>query len=69
MPTGTVRFYNMLAGFGVIQPDAGGSDAFVHSSAVAASGLTGLHYSQRVHYVLRTDARGQTCAHEIVPEA
>jgi cold shock protein len=69
VPIGTVRFYNVLGGFGVIQPDLGGNDAFVHSSAVTASGLLQLHHSQRVNYVLRTDARGQTCAHELVPEA
>jgi len=66
MPLGTVCFYNIRGGFGVIRPDRGGADAFVHSSAVAASGLSHLHPELRVQYVMRTDDRGQSCAHELV---
>ncbi len=66
MEIGTVCFYNVRAGFGVIRPDGGGVDAFVHASAVEASGLTHLHPELRVNYVLRTDDRGQCCAHELV---
>jgi len=66
MPIGTVCFYNVPGGFGVIRPDRGGADAFVHSSAVAASGLASLRAELRVRYVLRTDNRGQRCAHELV---
>lgn len=65
MPTGTVCFYNVQGGFGVITPDNGELDAFVHVSAVQASRLPQLEQRQRVRYVLRTDARGQTCAHEL----
>jgi CspA family cold shock protein len=68
MPLGTVCFYNIRSGFGVIRPDRGGPDAFVHASAVAASHLPHLEPDQRVRYVLRTDARGQTCAHELMLE-
>ncbi len=66
MPIGTVCFYNHASGFGVIRPDRGGNDAFVHSSAVEASGLATLDGELRVHYVLRTDLRGQTCAHDLI---
>lgn len=65
MPVGTVAFYNVRGGFGVIRPDHGGPDAFVHSSAVETSGLTGLAPALRVRYVLRTDDRGQPCAHRL----
>lgn len=65
MPVGTVAFYNARGGFGVIRPDHGGPDAFVHSSAVEASGLTGLSPALRVRYVLQTDDRGQACAHQL----
>ncbi|HVJ01873.1 MAG TPA: cold shock domain-containing protein [Sphingomonas sp.] len=68
MPSGTVCFYNARAGFGVIRPDRGGPDVFVHSSAVAASGLAGLHPELRVRYVVLTDDRGQSCAHELMHE-
>jgi CspA family cold shock protein len=66
MPSGAVCFYNVRSGFGVIRPDSGGPDAFVHSSAVTAAGLAGLHPELRVRYVLRTDDRGQRCAHDLV---
>ena len=43
MPIGTVKFFNASKGYGFIQPEGGGSDAFVHISAVERSGMTGLN--------------------------
>ncbi len=63
MRTGTVWCYNQGGGFGIIRPDDGGHDVFVHASAVEASNLTCLRPRQRVGYIVKTDARGQTCAH------
>ena len=48
--TGTVKFFNADKGFGFIKPDKGGSDIFVHITAVQASGLTGLTENQKVSY-------------------
>ena len=42
MPIGTVKFFNANKGYGFIQPEGGGNDAFVHISAVEKSGMSGL---------------------------
>ena len=39
MPTGTVKWFNPVKGFGFIVPDDGSDDAFVHISAVEQAGL------------------------------
>ena len=57
MPTGTVKWFNTTKGFGFIQPDEGGNDAFVHISAVQRSGLTELVEGQKVAYELIADRR------------
>jgi CspA family cold shock protein len=57
MTTGTVKWFNATKGFGFIQPDSGGKDAFVHISAVERSGLNGLREGQKVEYELVTDKR------------
>lgn len=36
--TVSVKWYNATKGFGFVQPDDGGSDAFLHASVAAASG-------------------------------
>ena len=62
MAIGTVKFFNPDRGYGFISNDDGGADAFVHISAVQASGLPPLDQDQRVSYDLETDARGKTSA-------
>ena len=39
MTTGIVKWFNTAKGFGFIQPDAGGTDVFVHATAVERSNL------------------------------
>ena len=60
--TGTVKWFNIQKGFGFIQPDNGGTDAFVHISAVERAGMSTLNKDQRVKYELETDRRGKTSA-------
>ncbi|HEY5722574.1 MAG TPA: cold-shock protein [Allosphingosinicella sp.] len=67
MTIGTVKFFNTDKGYGFIQPEGGGNDAFVHISAVQAAGMTTLDRDQRVSYELETDNRGKTSAVNIQP--
>jgi CspA family cold shock protein len=62
MITGTVKFFNADKGYGFIAPEDGGSDAFVHISAVERAGMRTLDKDQRVSYELETDRRGKTSA-------
>jgi cold shock protein len=55
MTTGTVKWFNTQKGFGFIAPDGGGSDAFVHISAVERSGIGDLRGGQRVGFELVPD--------------
>src|SRR6476661_7095417 len=62
MPIGTVKFFNADKGYGFIQPEGSGNDAFVHISAVERAGMTTLNKDQRVSYDLENDQRGKTSA-------
>ena len=62
MPTGTVKWFNETKGFGFIQPDEGGDDAFVHITAVERAGMRTLRENQRVSYDLQEDRPGKKSA-------
>ena len=59
---GTVKFFNGTKGFGFIQREDGGPDAFVHISAVERAGMAGLDEGQRVSFELELDRRGKQAA-------
>ncbi len=66
MAIGTVKWYNSQKGYGFIQPDDGGKDAFVHVSAIERAGLTDLREGQKVSFELVTDRRsGKTSADKL----
>ena len=66
MASGTVKWFDPAKGFGFIQPDEGGSDVFVHVSAVERSGLSGLNEGQRVSFEQEQDRRsGKMSASEL----
>jgi CspA family cold shock protein len=67
MPTGTVKFFNDSKGYGFIQPDGSGNDAFVHISAVERAGMNSLTQDQRISYDLEQDQRGKTSAVNLKP--
>ncbi|HEY0312185.1 MAG TPA: cold-shock protein [Allosphingosinicella sp.] len=62
MPIGTVKFFDTSKGYGFITNEAGGSDAFVHVTAVEAAGMNTLEKEQRISYDLENDKRGKTSA-------
>jgi CspA family cold shock protein len=57
MTIGTVKWFNAAKGYGFIQPDDGGSDVFVHISAVERAGLGSLNEGQKVSFELEKDQR------------
>jgi CspA family cold shock protein len=57
MQNGTVKWFNSQKGFGFIQPDSGGSDVFVHISAVERAGLSSLNEGQKVSFEIERDPR------------
>jgi cold shock protein len=63
--TGTVKWFNPTKGFGFIQPDSGGPDAFVHISAVERAGLSSLNEGQRVKYDLVSGRNGKSSAENL----
>jgi cold shock protein len=55
MTTGTVKWFNSTKGFGFIQPDNGGPDAFVHISAVERAGMREIVEGQKIGYDMERD--------------
>ena len=66
MTTGTVKWFNSQKGFGFIQPNDGGTDVFVHISAVERAGLPGLNEGQKVNFEIKQDKmRGKSSAENL----
>ncbi|WP_373503857.1 cold-shock protein [Aestuariivirga sp.] len=57
MATGIVKWFNAQKGFGFIQPTSGGTDVFVHISAVERAGMGSLNEGQKISYEVVTDKR------------
>ena len=64
MTTGTVKFFNSTKGFGFIQPDNGGTDVFVHVSAVERAGMRTIVEGQKLSFDVVKDARNGKSAAE-----
>ena len=66
MTNGTVKWFNSQKGFGFIQPDTGGSDVFVHISAVERAGISTLNEGQKVSFDVVADRRtGKSAAENL----
>lgn len=61
---GTVKFFNSDKGFGFIQLEDGGDDAFVHISAVQSAGLETLAEGQQLEFQL-VERGGKVSASEL----
>ncbi len=58
MPSGTVKWFNDAKGFGFVQPDGGGADAFAHFSAIQMEGFKTLKEGARVEFELTDGPKG-----------
>lgn len=66
MNTGTVKFFNATKGFGFISPENGGTDVFVHISAVERAGMRSLVEGQKVSFdVVKDNRNGKSAAENL----
>lgn len=65
MPSGTVKWFNSEKGYGFIAPDDGGTDVFVHISAVEKSGLATLTEQQRLNFEIEPTHNGRKAAQDL----
>jgi len=65
MANGTVKWYNATKGYGFIEPEDGGKDAFIHISALERSGIATLNDGQKVSYDLTPGRHGKEAAENI----
>ena len=54
---GTVKWFNPQKGYGFIQVSDGGSDIFVHISAVESAGLKSLNEGDKFSFDVEIDQR------------
>ena len=69
MTSGTVKFYNDQKGFGFIAPDDGGTDVFVHATALERAGMRMLNEGQKVSYTTAIDKRSGKTAVDTIEAA
>ena len=58
MPTGKVKWFNGEKGYGFIEQDDGGSDLFVHFSAIQGDGYRNLNEGDVVEFEVGQGQKG-----------
>jgi CspA family cold shock protein len=62
----TVKWFNGHKGFGLIQPDDGGKDVFVHISAIQRAGMSNLNEGQKLTFeVVENRKTGRAAAENL----
>jgi cold shock protein len=62
---GILKWFNATKGYGFIKPNGGGTDVFVHISAVEKAGHTNLVEGARISYELVTERSGKSSAENL----
>jgi CspA family cold shock protein len=62
---GRVKWFNDSKGYGFIQQETGGSDVYVHFSAIQADGFKTLAEGEEVEFELQSGDKGLTAARVI----
>jgi len=62
MSKGKVKWFNITKGYGFIEPEGGGADAFVHITAVQDAGIKELIEGQSIEYEMMPSKNGKGCA-------
>jgi CspA family cold shock protein len=63
--TGTVKWFNGSKGYGFIERD-GGTDVFVHFSAIQGRGFRNLEEGQNVEFTVEKGPKGLQAANVVV---
>ena len=62
MARGTVKWFNNQKGYGFITPENGGSDVFVHHSAIQGEGYRSLNEGDTVEFNVVRGPKGDQAA-------
>ena len=65
MANGKVKWFNPTKGYGFIEPEEGGSDVFVHISAVERAGMQTLQEGQKINFDVVEGQNGKSAAENL----